>query len=247
MSTRLENLARIRTLLDTPYPSRPDYNTLFQLELATEADVLNETTNTDRPWAVNTFTLNYTPGQDAYEITNTDFAKPLLMTRILTGNPYITRMPVPFQDLNHQLYGTIWSTFDAFYQWGWGWEETPERATFYRGGQSNQTYMVSINPQPQTAVQYEITYAPSFQGELDPLENAIQLPEMASLVQLRVATAALPYAAWYEDENENRLKRKDLAQSFAYQLERKEPIYQRYISSIVKPRDVSLDSWHGAF
>lgn len=247
MATRSENLQRIRTLLDTPMPSRPDFNTLFQLELSNEADILNATSNADKPWAVNVTQLNYSPGSDNYNITATDFGKPVVVTRVITGNPYITRLPVPFADLNHLQYGTIWQTWQAFYGWGMGWETTPERMSFFREGVLDSQVAVKIEPAPIQSCTYEITYIPSYTGGDDPLESAIQLPEMATLVQYRVAMAALPYAAWWEDENENRLKRRELAQAFAVELGRKEPIFQRYISSIVRPKDVSLDSAWGAY
>lgn len=247
MTTRAANISRVRFLLDTPYPSRPSFAQVMQLELSVETDVLNATSNADRPWAVNVFELNYSPGLDSYNITATDFGKPILVTRVLTGNPYISRLPVPFADTPHLQYGTIWQNWSAFYGWGFGWETTPERMAFMREGVSDAQIAVQIQPAPQQSAVYEITYVPIFTGELDPLESVIQLPEMATLVQLRVATACLPYAAWYEDEAANEAKRKSLAQSFAYQLGMKEPIFQRYISSIVRPKDLTIDAWTGAF
>lgn len=246
MATRLENLQRIRTLLGTPMPSRPDFNTLFQLELSVEADILNTTSNANQPWAINTFSLNYSPGLDSYNITATNFGKPVLVTRVVTDNSYITRIPVDFADFTHLSYGSVWQTWGGFNSW-WGMPTTPERMSFFREGVLDAQVAVKIEPQPQEAVTYEITYVPSYTGELDPLESSIQLPEMATLVQLRVATAALPYAAWHEDDDKNMVRRKELAQSFKYQLDIKEPIFQRYISNITQPKDVFLDDAWGAF
>lgn len=246
MATRAQNLQRIRTLLDTPMPSRPDFNTIFQLELSTEADILNTTSNSGQPWAVNVFQLNYTPGLDSYNITAEGFGKPILVTRVLQG-PYITRMPVDFADLTHLQYGTIWQTWGGFYQWGWGMTSTPERMSFFREGVLDSQVAVKIEPAPQESVVYEITYIPAYTGEQDPLESVIQMPEMATLVQLRVATAALPYAAWSEDETYNKGRRAELAAGFEYQLSTKEPIFKDYVRNITRPKDVILDAWVGPF
>lgn len=243
MATRAQNLQRIRTLLDTPQPSRPDFNTLFQLELSTEADILNTTSNSGQPWAVNVFQLNYTPGLDSYNITADGFGKPILVTRVLPG-PYITRLPVDFADLTHLQYGTVWQMWS---QWGWGMTSAPERMSFFREGVLDAQVAVKIEPAPIESAVYEITYIPAYTGEQDPLESVIQLPEMATLVQLRVAAAALPYAAWYEDEAQNRARRAELAQSFEYQLSTKEPIFRDYVRNITRPKDVILDSAWGAF
>lgn len=247
MATRLENLARVRQYLDTPYPSRPSFAQAFQMELSVEADILNESNNSDRPWAVEMTQINYSPTNLPINITVGNFGKPILVTRVVTNNPYINRVVVPFQGYNNQLYGTVWQMWDSFAGWAWNINETPERMTFFREGVTDAQVSVTVQPQPQQAVIYEISYIPSRPDDDAPLEAQIQLPEMSELVQLRVATQLLPYAAWYENEDENRAKRKDLAAAFAYQLERKEKIFERYVSSINKPRDIFISSWNEAY
>lgn len=244
MATRIQNIFRVRSLLDNPYPNAPDFSQIVQLELSAEADILNATNNSDRPWAIDTYQLNYTPGEQSYAIEVTNFGKPYLVTRIVPG-PYITRLNVPFSDLDAQEYGAIW----PWYGNGGPWmnNSTTEKMSFFREGVTNSQISVTIQPQPQQACSYEITFIPGSVSEDDPLETSIQLPEHATLVQLRVATALLPYCKWHEDEGMNSAKRKELAMSFAYQLDRKEALFRTYISSMAIPRTVEISDWHGDF
>lgn len=247
MATRLQNIMRVRALLDNPYPNAPDFHTILQQQLSTEADILNVTNNTGRPWAVSTYQLNYYPGQTSYPINVSDFGKAYLVTRIIPG-PYIRRINVPFTDLNEQKYGSIW----PWYGYGtgpWSIESTVERMSFYREGVTDSNYLVTIEPQPQDSCVYEITYVPGVVSGEDPLQTATQLPEHATLAQLRVAMATVAYARWYEEEEQNRIRRKELAASFDYQLNRrpggKEEIFERYVASIAIPKIVEIGSWDG--
>lgn len=245
MATRIESLLRARNYLDNPYPSAPDLSMLLQAELSEEANILNATNNTGKPWAVNVYQLNYNPGLGKYPVNATDFGKPYLVTRVVPG-PYITRINVPFTDMNQQRYGAIW----PWYAYGgpWSVESTTEQMSFFREGVTDSQYYVTIEPQPQQNATYEITYIPGLVGDDDPLEVSIQLPEHAALVQLRVAMACLAYAKWYEDENENRIKRKEIAASLDYQLHGrdgrggKEALFKEYVSSIAIPRTVEIEN-----
>lgn len=247
MSTRLGNLQRVRSLLDYPMPSHPSFAQTFQQALSVEADVLNATNNSDRPWAVETTQLNYTPGLTSYQLTAENFGKPLLVTRLLPNNPYIKQIVVPFAGFNDQLYGQIWQIWHTFYGWAWNINETPERMCFLREGVTDAQVSVTIEPQPQTSVTYVISYVPSGVDENASLESTVQMPEMSSLIQLRTAIFSLPYACWYEDEAANIQKRNVLKAGFEYQLSIKEPIFQRYISAMVKSRDVFVSNWNSAW
>lgn len=88
--TRLENIFRVRSLLDNPMPNAPDFHRMFAEEISVEQDILNATSNAQRPWAVATYQLNYTYGQASYSISATNFGKPILVTKVI-NSPYIKR------------------------------------------------------------------------------------------------------------------------------------------------------------
>jgi len=239
--TRAENLARLRDLLDNPQPQHPSVHQRLRAELSEERDIVNETNNSGVAWATADYQLNYIANQTKYDINVDDFGKVLYVLKV-TGNPYIPYLPVPFQDVTRQNYGTIW--YNNNYAQAFSLEETPERMAFSRDGVLNANVVAEIQPAPQQSAVYLITYLPGYIGNDDPLESALQLPEHCELVRLRAAMALLPYAKWSEDENENRVKRKELAAAYAYQLERKEANYRSYIKNINKPRTVTIDGWN---
>lgn len=243
MPTRLENIMRVRTMLDTPYPNNPSFANLMRQEISEEMDVVNATLESGMPWATETYQLNYQVGVSTYEINVSDWGKVLYVVRN-TNSPYIPFVNVPFDDVNMQHFGTIWGDWSN--NWGalYQWNDTAERMSFYRSGVVNAQFMLKINPLPQQSWTYYITYIPGYIGDSDPLSSAIQMPEHAELVRLRMATALLPYTKWYEDEDANSNKRKELAQSFAFQLSRKETLFANYIRNINIPKMVFVDDWN---
>ena len=245
MPSRIENLFRVRDLLDSPQVAAPNFHRMFEQEISEEMDIVNATLETGRPWATATWTLNYNCNQTQYPINVSNFGKVLYVVKA-TGNCLLPYINVPFSDMETQQLGTVWPMFDT----GCGqaflpWTDTPEQMCFYREGVLNPQPMLEINPRPQQNAQYVITYLPGYIGTADPLTANVQMPEHVELLRLRTAMALLPYAKWGEDEVENRIKRKELSQAFAYQLERKERQFYRYISSIAVPKQVFVDSWNG--
>ncbi len=242
MTTRLENLFRMRDLLDNPSAQKPSFHQLLRQEISEEMDVVNATNNSGKPWAVNEYQLNFNPNQSNYEINVSDWGKVLFVVKV-TGNPYIPYIPVPFDDISEQQYGSVLAYFYGIYGQIFPNSETPEKMSFYRSGVLNAQYMVSIQPMPQQSWTYIIHYLPGYLGNDDPLSSATQMPEHAELVRLRGALALLNYTEWGDDKDYNRTKRQDLAQGFSYQLQRKEDLFTKYIRSINVPRTVEVDNW----
>ncbi len=205
--------------------------------------MVNATNNTGLAWATAEYTLNFTPNQNVYQINVSDWGKVLFCVKE-TQNPYIPYLPVPFDDLSSQQYGTVWGWFNNSYAQAFALSETPERMSFSRVGAVNAQYTVTINPVPQQSATYILTYLPGYIGVSDPLESSIQMPEHAELVRLRMATALLPTAEWFEDEASNVMRRKELMESFAYQLQRKEAIFSTYIRGINRPRTVDIEDFN---
>jgi hypothetical protein len=116
---------------------------------------------------------------------------------------------------------------------------------FYRSGDEASQPMVKIQPMPSTNAEYVVHYMPGWRGDDDPLTAEVNLPEHVELLRLRQASAALPYARWHEDEVENRIRRKELAEAFAYQMTRKEYAYKQYIASITHGKTTIIDDWNG--
>ena len=99
----MQNLFRVRDLLDNPLPNRPNFHQGLRQLISEEMDIVNATLNTGRPWATNTYELNYVAGQDSYDINVSDFGKILYVVKATT-NPWIPYISVPFDDVSQQDY-----------------------------------------------------------------------------------------------------------------------------------------------
>lgn len=246
-ASRLSNLFAVRGLLDYPQPNSPSFDILLRQCISEERSILNATNNTGKPWAVNQFVLNYIPGQNDYSINVSDWGKVLYCVRNTT-NPYIPFLPVPFDDITDMQYGTLMS---YFYGNGWGQSfglsETIERIAFYREGVTNPIFRCRIEPAPQQSWTYYLNYIPGYLGQDDPLETQMQMSEHVELLRLRVAAAMLPYAKWSDDEAKNLARRKELKESFDYQLNRpqgKEKEFADYIRNFNRNNSVTVDDWN---
>lgn len=243
--TRIESIFRVRDLLDSPLPQSPSFHQLLRQQISEEMDVVNQLNNTGRAWGTAEYQLNYTPSQTTYTIGVENFGKVLFVVK-QTGNPYIPYVPVPFNDITEQDYGTILTSFYGVYGTIFPLSETPEKMSFYREGVTNAQYKVSIQPAPAVSWTYIVTFLPGYIGTGDALETAVQMPEHAELIRMRAAMALLNYSRWGVDEAFNRQKRMDLMQGFQYQLERKERLFSKYIQSINIPRQVEIEPWSGS-
>lgn len=238
--TQIEQLQRIRDLLGRPQQQSPAPHDMLRQLISEMMMMVNETLDTGKAWATQTTQLNYTPAISTYDINVSDFGKPLYVVR-LTGNQYVPAIAVPFDDVNNQEYGAIWNINYTSWAGIFPYDQTPERMSFYREGVMDAVYKVAIQPMPQTSCTYEITYLPGYIGNDNALNSLVQMPEHAELIRLRAAIALLPYAKWGDDENVNMMRRKELAQAFAYQVEPREAVFKRYIRSISIPRHVEIE------
>lgn len=254
MATRIENVFRVRTMLDTPYPNAPHFHRIFQQLMTEEMRLMNSLNTSGQQWAVNEFQLNYTPGQSDYQINVEDFGRPILVVRATT-NPYVPYIPVPFDTITNLQYGTIFNYFWNSWALPMVLPETLEHIAFYRAGQNNQQIFAKIQPQPQAAVTYIITYVPGAIGEGDPLETSPALSEYQELLRLRAASALLPYTQFSEDRVADRARKIELKMGFELQLKGEDPqqksgweyLFNEYIRSLSIPREVIIDSWnHGS-
>lgn len=242
-TSRIQNIFRIRDLLDNPTPQSPSFHMMMGQCIREEMDIVNATLNTGIPWAVKEFQLNYSPGQLSYDINVPDFGKILYVVKATT-NPWIPFISVPFDDISQQDYGTLFNYYGSYGQ-AFALPETPERMSFYRENVLNAQYKVKIQPQPRESATYTLTYLPGYIGTDDPLSVDTQMPEHAELMRLRAAMALLPYAKWGDDMVANKMKREELSKVFAYQLDRKESLFRDYITSINRAQSVEISDWQG--
>lgn len=251
MATRVENIFRVRTMLDTPMPNAPNFHRIFQQLLTEEMRMMNDLNTSTQPWAVSEYQLNYTPGTDTYAINVSDFGRPILVVRETT-NPYVPFIPVPFDQITELRYGTIWNGFWNSWAAPLVLPEALEHIAFYRSGANNQQYMCKIQPMPQTSATYIVSYIPGAIGAGDPLQTSPALSEYQELIRLRTAAALLPYVKWSENPDMDRPRKAELKEAFGFQLNGIdgrsgwEASFQHYIRSLVVNRISQVEDWNYA-
>jgi len=157
MANRQENIFRMRTLLDTPYASSPNLHLFVQQELSEEIDIINELNNTGVAWAENSTQLVSNGFQDTYEISASDFGKPLYVLRA-TNDPFVPYISVPFGDITTLDYGVVWGGINSITDGFFTNNVTPEKFAFYRSGAVNPINKVRIQPLPQQSATYTISF-----------------------------------------------------------------------------------------
>ena len=240
MATRAESISEVRNILDEPFQGAPSLHRIVGTFLRFEGQLILRLNNSGVPWAVKSFTLVSDPATDTYTLQTgspaaaiPDFGKPLFVVKA-TGNTVTPYVAVPFDDLREQSYGILYQTGSDVTPWILS--PTIEKLSFYREGAIDPVNKVKINPVPQTAQTYTISYAVGNVGRADALTSAYAIPELASWVELHTAMALLPYCKWSEDVDANTNQKKELATAFAYQMDTVDRTTDIYIRDIVHPR-----------
>lgn len=246
MTTRAISISEVRSLLDDPYQGAPNLHKIVAGHLRFEQLMANRLNNTGRAWTVKTFTFTSDPDTDTYDIAVgtpavavADFGKPLAIVKA-TGEEIMPYVQVPFDDYNQQDYGIIRSGTSDVSPFSHV-SPAQEKISFYRTGGINPVARMKLNPLPQDAHEYTISYLVGAIGRGDPLTVDYGIPEHAHLVEIQNAMSQLPYAKWNEDEKSNSAKRAEMATGFVYQLNLLQPVFEQYVRDLTHARPVEVE------
>lgn len=229
----------MRPLLDDPFQQSPNLDKIVAGHLRFEQLMANRLNNTGRPWAVKTFNFNSSSATDTYTISATDFGKPLVVIKA-TGEEALPYVQVPFDDYNQIEYGEIPSGVSEVTPWGI-WSPTQEKITFYREGMIDPVMKMKLNPLPQDAQTYTVSYLVGAIGRSDAITVNYGIPEHAHLVEIQNAMSQLPYAKWFEDEKMNSGKRQEMVIGLKFQLDHLQPVFDNYVRDLTHGRPVEVE------
>lgn len=206
----------------------------------------NRLNNTGRAWTVKTFTFTSDPDTDTYTLESgtpavpvADFGKPLAIVKA-TGEEFMPYVQIAFDDYNQQDYGIIpsgVSQVSPFTQFS----PAQEKISFYREGIIDPVMKFKLNPVPQDAHEYTISYLVGAIGRSDPLTVDYGIPEHAHLVEIQNALSQLAYSKWSEDEKANQAKREEHKQGFLFQLSLLQPVFNDYVRDLTHARPVEVE------
>lgn len=224
--------ARVELL--EPFPQRPSRRYLLQLATSTTQNYMNRISNTGRPWSIAETLLVVSPNVIEYLLPVDNISKIQDVTTVADNNDSFIEWQVPFfdfQDLRHDWNAPANLPAITFYDA----THTARRIAFYRKNWENAAYC-SVWPIPQFTASYRVLYsvvgnAPSMSLDQEPI-----LTQFHNMLVTKTAVDALPGSAWWQDEDQNRIRRKELAASFASRLPEMEQAFNIYVRSLTTSR-----------
>lgn len=207
-------LRGVRIHARDPRAQQPSDRTLLHLLSIQIQTFLTEVNLYGNNYSVDETQLTVTPNTGEYLINTEGFGKPIEVRTLNTGDPSYTERTIDFFELGDLHYQ--WDLPNNFGQafWADGSNHSTQRIAFYRR-QGN--IYARILPVPSQAATLNIIYQVGLFGSTTPLDEDVLLPEHHALIEVRTAIAALPHCEWFDDEDSNHARRKELASSLADQ------------------------------
>lgn len=248
MSTLLQSLAKTRLLLRDPRPQRPGEREVLDAVTREYQSLFNRLNNSGQAWTIDEVTLNVFQGQEDYLLeADSGFTKPLSVITRDSSNPSHVERQVDFfeianVDFDWNLPNDIGSAFLNID----GSTHTAARMAFFRRSGLEGGVYVRVKPVPQDSAQYRVLYAVGNWASSAALADQAILSEHHHLVETRAALSLLPDCEWWDDEDENRIRRKELFALRTTQEGRYAEEFERYIRSVNR-QGMSFRSGYGGY
>lgn len=195
---------------------------------------MNRLSNTGRPWSIAETLLVVSPNTIEYLLPVSNISKIQDVTTVNSDSDAHIERQIPFFDL--QELRTDWNApanlpaitwFDSVH--------TAQRIAFYRKDWQNAAWC-SVWPIPQFTCSYRVLYSVVGNAPEMPLDQEPILTQFHNLLVTKTALDALPGSAWWADESENRIRRKELAASLSSRLPEMEKQFNEYMRSLTASR-----------
>lgn len=191
-----------------------------------------EASLTGQAWSVGEYLLNVAPGQGDYTVPiSTSFGKPLHIVTYYPVNPSTIEREIDIfevQDLN-----VDWPYPQNLAQNITNWDGQPNTAMriafFYNGPQAIPTFRV--RPIPALAAQYKVLYILGDIASFMQLQTVPILSLFHFLIEIRTAIQLLPYAEWFDEDDRNSNRRKEIATALADIRGRYQDQFSKYMKS----------------
>lgn len=172
---------------------------------------LNTLNNTSLAWDYRTLTLTVDANQASYQIPDTSFGKPFAVLTRDDSNPshVVRRVPffeAPNMHFNWEAPGNVGAYVPSFD----GSNHTAQRAAFFW---ADGFAYVSFLPTPQTSADYDISFSVGDATRSMSLDTVPVLSQYHDLIEVRAARSLLPLCEWWDNEERNERKRRELALS----------------------------------
>lgn len=219
-----------------PLSQRPNRRYLLQLATTNLQSFFNEIQATGRAWAIGDqpIILTVASGQSDYLLpVGDEWGRPMDVFTIDPSNSSFIERQIEFTELADRLMD--WQAPRNAQTFIDSAGHTAQRMMFYKKSFSNDQY-VSVWPVPQTTSQYKILFSVGDWASTMSLNDSPLLTQHHALLTVKTAQDALPGSSWWTDEQQNRLRRNELKDSFASRLPILMSSFQRHVKNITQPR-----------
>jgi hypothetical protein len=220
--------ARVELL--EPLSQRPSRRYLLQKATFVTQSFFNRLTQSGRPWAVcdQPIMLTVAPGQSEYVLpVGNEWGRVLDVVTCDPSNLSFIERQVNFTELADQKFD--WNLPRNYQGHMDSAGHTAQRLSFYKKGFANDQY-VSVWPIPVQSSTYKIIYSLGNWASDMSLDDSPLLTQHHALLVCKTALDSVTSAAWWDDEKENRIRRKELTDSLSAQL----PVYLRQFDEFVR-------------
>jgi hypothetical protein len=189
----------------------------------------NRLSNTSKAWDTGEWDLRVTANAGEYEVGDSRFGKPLSVTTADPGDPGHYETPVDFFEVQNLSFDwNLPNDFDASANVG-GSNHSALRMAFFR--KDNQ-WRVRVRPVPQASALYRVLFSVGPWADDADMATVPGLAEHHGLIEERTALRLLPYCRWWDEEKENRERRKELAVSIRLSEQRHTAELDEYVESM---------------
>lgn len=206
---------------------------------------MNRLSNTGHAWDSDEMSVQVSSGQEEYTLNaGAAFGKPLLVVTSDPSNASHVERPIDFFEVqNIDLAWGLPNDAASLFGRPDGSTHTAERMAFFR---KNGNPTVRVKPLPQEAAEYKILYSIGNWVDAAGITDSPVLSEHHQLPETNIAIAALPHAAWFDDEKENRIRRRELAEQLTDDRRQFDADFERYVLNLNQPQvtfRMGADEW----
>jgi hypothetical protein len=233
--------SRVRSVrLHNPRPQQPPLHVVLEAVISHTQNLYNELSNTNKAWATEEVPLTVQPNKETYLLpVDAQIGKVLSVVTSDPANPHHIERSIDFFDIQNLQHEWDWPNNIAVAStWNWdGSTHTAQRmAFFYKGEGENAGLWVKVKPIPQQAAVYQVLYTIGNWVESAGLGSSPILSGHHQLIEVRAARSVLPSSVWFDDEEKDFQKRKEVRVTLDSDEQIFAPAWDRYITTFRQHR-----------
>lgn len=237
-------LRNVRIRTRDPRAQHPSDRTLLVLLSGHVQGMLTEANLRGGYWAVDEVEVTVGPGSADYIVPVDGFGKAIEVRAIYPANSGHHGHDVDFYSLGDMNFRAWpWPSFlPADLHADSGPYGDPRVAFYHKQGN---VYMRVAQGGPPAGTIYRIIYQVGTFGDTVPLDEEVLMPAHTSLIEIRTAISALPHCEWFDDEDDNERRRRELALTLDRDEQRAYALFKSHAATMTaadQPTQRILDS-----